>query len=462
FTPPNKHLKDVEDSSSRNGDSKTPRDTKKSSKLRVRIQEPTEVLTESRNLQRSSSASRRENLSQSTTQNQSPNPTKHISKRLVKDLSLKFQHTPKTPVYSTQSTPDLEHRSHHSPEYEYVFVRRTSNETSHKRRGKFHSFSSFDSGTSERIKLPMNKVQVGAAPSPNLKVVKSKIGSLENAKHKPGGGQIKIESRKLDFKAGPRIEAKNDTYSPGGGEKKIQQVKLQWNAKSKIGSLENATHKPGGGDKKIESLKLDFKDKAKPKVGSKDNLKHVPGGGQVKIEDQKLDIKAQSRVGSLDNVKYKPGGGEVKIFDDKEYMKNVMGSTSDVHSASNQARRTSRSSSSSRTRLSGSKSGTRENLTDDLYSPEKPQSKPLTKPTDQNSNQLNRAHNDSKDEPKAELDTKDVTHALDDKKPPLKDGGAALPNNLGEPPSGPHREDLHAAVIEKSQIEMPEKELTKP
>ena len=63
----------------------------------------------------------------------------------------------------------------------------------------------------------------------------------------------------------------------------IQQVKLNWNAKSKIGSLENATHKPGGGDKKIESLKLDFKDKAKPKVGSKDNLKHVPGGGQVKV-----------------------------------------------------------------------------------------------------------------------------------------------------------------------------------
>lgn len=63
----------------------------------------------------------------------------------------------------------------------------------------------------------------------------------------------------------------------------IQQQKLQWNAKSKIGSLENATYKPGGGDKKIESVKLDFKDKAKPKIGSKDNMKHVPGGGDVKV-----------------------------------------------------------------------------------------------------------------------------------------------------------------------------------
>lgn len=56
-----------------------------------------------------------------------------------------------------------------------------------------------------------------------------------------------------------------------------------WNAKSKIGSLENASHKPKGGDKKIESIKLDFKDKAKPKVGSKDNLKHQPGGGDIKV-----------------------------------------------------------------------------------------------------------------------------------------------------------------------------------
>lgn len=63
----------------------------------------------------------------------------------------------------------------------------------------------------------------------------------------------------------------------------ISQVKLQWNAKSKVGSLENATHKPGGGDKKIETVKLDFKDKAKSKVGSKDNAKHVPGGGNIKV-----------------------------------------------------------------------------------------------------------------------------------------------------------------------------------
>lgn len=70
----------------------------------------------------------------------------------------------------------------------------------------------------------MNKVQVGHAPSPNLKAVRSKIGSLDNATYKPGGGNVKIESKKIDIKAGPRIEAKNDKYMPKGGEKKVSLV----------------------------------------------------------------------------------------------------------------------------------------------------------------------------------------------------------------------------------------------
>lgn len=67
----------------------------------------------------------------------------------------------------------------------------------------------------------MNKVQVGATPSPNLKAVRSKIGSLQNATHKPGGGNVKIESKKVEVKAAPRIAARNDQYVPGGGDKKV-------------------------------------------------------------------------------------------------------------------------------------------------------------------------------------------------------------------------------------------------
>ncbi|XP_011346084.2 microtubule-associated protein tau isoform X2 [Ooceraea biroi] len=204
----------------------------------------------------------------------------------------------------------------------------------------------------EKKKVPMNKVQVGAAPSPNLKIVRSKIGSLDNASYKPGGGKVKIENRKLDFsKAQPKIAAKNDKYAPSGGDKKIAQVKLQWNAKSKIGSLENATYKPGGGDKKIETVKLDFKDKAKSKVGSKDNAKHIPGGGTVKsatppktpqetkndIPSQKVDIKAESKIGSLDNVKHKPGGGDKKIFNDRDYLRQTSSNVESVNGSGSQS-----------------------------------------------------------------------------------------------------------------------------
>jgi hypothetical protein len=32
---------------------------------------------------------------------------------------------------------------------------------------------------------------------------------------------VKIESKKLEFKAEPRIAAKNEGYTPRGGEKKV-------------------------------------------------------------------------------------------------------------------------------------------------------------------------------------------------------------------------------------------------
>ncbi len=46
--------------------------------------------------------------------------------------------------------------------------------------------------------------------SPNLKQVRSKIGSLSNASYKPGGGDVKIESHKLDWKQNTRVSVSND------------------------------------------------------------------------------------------------------------------------------------------------------------------------------------------------------------------------------------------------------------
>ncbi|KAF8791178.1 Microtubule-associated protein 2 like protein [Argiope bruennichi] len=142
-------------------------------------------------------------------------------------------------------------------------------------------------------KIPPIKAPVGNAPPPNVKNVKSKIGSLDNVTHRPKGGDKKVES-----------------------------VKLEWNAKPKVGSLDYATHKPGGGDKKIITQKVDFKN-VSSKVGSKDNLKHKPGGGTVKVTTEKLDFKAKAapKIGSLDNTKHKPGGGNVVIKNEKLHFK---------------------------------------------------------------------------------------------------------------------------------------------
>lgn len=183
------------------------------------------------------------------------------------------------------------------------------------------AFSQFSSTSSPVKKVPMNRVTVGTAPSPNLRISQSRVGSLTNTSHKPGGGQVKIESRRLDWRVEPRTKAVNVGYSPGGGDIKIEQRKLSWNVQSKIGSLEKTSHRPGGGDVKIENRRLDWNTQAR--VGSVNNIGHRPGGGHVKIHNSKQEYRVGSRIGSLANVRHKPGGGDTKIFDDKEYIRQT-------------------------------------------------------------------------------------------------------------------------------------------
>uniref|UniRef100_A0A3B3IJG4 Microtubule-associated protein n=1 Tax=Oryzias latipes TaxID=8090 RepID=A0A3B3IJG4_ORYLA len=107
-------------------------------------------------------------------------------------------------------------------------------------------------------------------PLPDLKNVKSKIGSTSNLKHQPKGGQVQIQSKKIDLS----------------------------HITSKCGSMSNIHHRPGGGNVRIENVKLDFKDKAHAKVGSLDNATHTPGGGNIVIESHKLSFRetAKARV----------------------------------------------------------------------------------------------------------------------------------------------------------------------
>ncbi|UYV69683.1 MAPT [Cordylochernes scorpioides] len=128
---------------------------------------------------------------------------------------------------------------------------------------------------------------------------KSKIGSLDNADHRPGGGNVKAGS---SDKAGDQSSGSYASSTSSEPRKKIFSQKLSFKerAKSKIGSLDNADHRPGGGNVKIPDYKLDFRKKAQAKVGSLDNVDHKPGGGEVRIWNEKLHFreKAHSKIGS--------------------------------------------------------------------------------------------------------------------------------------------------------------------
>ncbi|XP_040084557.1 microtubule-associated protein 2 isoform X10 [Oryx dammah] len=136
-------------------------------------------------------------------------------------------------------------------------------------------------------------------PLPDLKNVKSKIGSTDNIRYQPKGGQVRILNKKIDFsKVQSRCGSKdNIKHSAGGGNVQIVTKKIDLShVTSKCGSLKNIRHRPGGGRVKIESVKLDFKEKAQAKVGSLDNAHHVPGGGNVKIDSQKLNFREHAKA----------------------------------------------------------------------------------------------------------------------------------------------------------------------
>ncbi|XP_076366578.1 uncharacterized protein LOC143255193 [Tachypleus tridentatus] len=147
------------------------------------------------------------------------------------------------------------------------------------------------SPTKVPARLPPIKAPIGQAPMPNLRNVTSKIGSLDNIKYKPAGGE----------------------------KKQVVTKKLEWTAESKVRSLDNATYKPGGGGKKITTQKIEWN--VKPKVGAK-NLTYTPGGGHVKIESRKLEWKsnAASKISSTENVNYKPEGDQEKMKTEKQHL----------------------------------------------------------------------------------------------------------------------------------------------
>ncbi|XP_056404624.1 microtubule-associated protein tau isoform X2 [Hyla sarda] len=122
---------------------------------------------------------------------------------------------------------------------------------------------------------------------PDLKNIKSKIGSTDNIRHQPGGGKVQIVHKKMDVST---VQAKcgskdNLKHTPGGGAVQIthKPVDLK-HVTSKCGSMSNIHHRPGGGNIEVKSEKLDFKERVGSKIGSLDNITHTPGGGNKRRE----------------------------------------------------------------------------------------------------------------------------------------------------------------------------------
>ncbi|KAF3843002.1 hypothetical protein F7725_001851 [Dissostichus mawsoni] len=146
-------------------------------------------------------------------------------------------------------------------------------------------------------------------PVPDFKNIKSKVGSTENIKYQPKGGQVLIPNVKLDYshvqsrcgsldRRGYSARGRNVSPVPQvhclSVHVMIQNKKIDLShVTSKCGSLDNIHHRPGGGHVRIETVKLDFKDKAQSKVGSLDNTQHTL---VEPVSRQKLMFRDQAKA----------------------------------------------------------------------------------------------------------------------------------------------------------------------
>ncbi|KAM4543330.1 uncharacterized protein V3H82_021237 isoform 3-T3 [Fundulus diaphanus] len=144
----------------------------------------------------------------------------------------------------------------------------------------------------------------GTAPAPDIRNVRSKIGSTDNIKHQPGGGKVSSASQKRG------VTSKESSQ----GKVHIVSKKLDFShVTSRLGSKDNMKHVPGGGNVQILNKKVDVS-KVTSKCGSKDNIKHKPGGGVMKTESHKVNFRenAQPEAGAHDSEGHSPGGGNVQ------------------------------------------------------------------------------------------------------------------------------------------------------
>ncbi|CAF1039330.1 unnamed protein product [Rotaria sordida] len=91
------------------------------------------------------------------------------------------------------------------------------------------------------------------------KHVPSKIDSLANIQHRPGGGQVSIRDEVVQWQTSSKINSlANANWSPPPPRVTVRTEKLKWDVQPKIGSMNNIEHRPGGGNVAIRDEKVDL------------------------------------------------------------------------------------------------------------------------------------------------------------------------------------------------------------
>lgn len=125
---------------------------------------------------------------------------------------------------------------------------------------------------------------------------KSRLGSLDNASYKPQGGDVELPKNKVNWKTGSKVGSlDNITHLPKSSNVQIFSEKLDWQTGSKIGSLDNANHKPRKKRFRVPHFNANWT-KASPRVGSLGNIDYHPGGGHSQIINEKVSWKGKSKI----------------------------------------------------------------------------------------------------------------------------------------------------------------------
>ena len=84
-------------------------------------------------------------------------------------------------------------------------------------------------------------------------------------------------------------------YLTEGGNVRVATQKLEWNAKSKVGSLDNVKHAPGGGNVRIFDEKYTASGRASSTTRSGNSTPHISGqysaDDLLKETEQKLTLQ---------------------------------------------------------------------------------------------------------------------------------------------------------------------------